>query len=152
MLTLKVLFKLALRQARGLVCSVLRLLGLDWPVPCFSTVSRQQATLTVNIPVRRRAEPLHLLLDSTGLKLCGEGEWKVKKHGTEYCRAWRKVHLAIDAATLDVRAVEMTDHRQSDVMQASISDDGAYDIRGFYRAVHSQGAEVIVPSRRNGPP
>ena len=80
-LTLKVLFTLALRHARGLVCSVLRLLGRDWPVSCFRTVSRRQATLTVNIPVRRRTEPLHLLVDSTGLKICGEGEWKVKKHG-----------------------------------------------------------------------
>ncbi len=111
-LTMKVLFKLGLRQARGLVSSLLTLLKLDWPVPCFSTVSRRQATLTVNIPARRRAEPLHLLVDSTGIKICGEGEWKVKKHGAEYRRAWRKVHLAIDAVTLDIRAVEMTDHRQ----------------------------------------
>lgn len=145
---------------------MLRLLGLDWPVPCFSTVSRRQATLTVNIPVRRRAEPLHLLVDSTGLKICGEGEWKVKKHGPEYRRAWRKVHLAIDATTLDVRAMEMTDHRQGDAAQAeellsqldpteplaSISGDGAYDTRGFYRAAHARGAEVIVPPRRNGKP
>lgn len=162
----KDLFKLALRQACGLVCSVLKLLGLDWPVPCFSTVSQRQATLTVNIPVRRRAEPLHLLVDSTGLKICGEGEWKVKKHGAEYSRAWRKIHLAIDAATLDVRAVEMTDHRQGDAAQteellsqlgaseplASVSGEGAYDTRGCYRAVHSRGAEVSVPPRRNGKP
>ena len=113
-LTLKVLFKLALRQARGLVSSLLKLLELDWPVPCFSTVSRRQATLTVKIPVRRQTGPLHLLVDSTGIKICGEGEWKVKKHGAEYRRSWRKVHLAIDAETLDVRAVEMTDHRQGD--------------------------------------
>jgi hypothetical protein len=165
-LTLKVLFKLALRQARGLVCSVLNLLGLDWPVPCFSTVSRRQATLTVNIPIRRRAEPLHLLVDSTGIKICGEGEWKVKKHGAEYRRAWRKVHLAIDAKTLDIRAVEMTDHRQGDAAQmeellsqldpdvplGSVSGDGAYDTRGFYRSVHARSAEVIVPPRRNGRP
>ncbi|WP_373308717.1 transposase [Laribacter hongkongensis] len=85
-LTLKVLFRLALRQARGLVCSLLKLLGLDWPVPCFSTVNRRQATLIANIPVRRRAESLHLLVDSTDLKICGEGEWKVKKHGAEYQR------------------------------------------------------------------
>ncbi|ACO75522.1 Transposase [Laribacter hongkongensis HLHK9] len=154
MLTLKLLFKLALRQARGLVCSLLKLPGLEWPAPCFSTVSRRQATLTVTIPVRRRTEPLHPLVDSTGLNICGEGEWKVKKHGTEYRRTWRKVHLAIDAETLDVRAVEMTGHRQGDTTQAeellsqldpaellaSVSGDGAYDTRGFfYREVHSRG-------------
>ena len=77
-LTMKVLFKLGLRQARSLVSSLLKLLELDWPVPCFSTVSRRQATLTVTIPARRRTEPLHLLVDSTGIKICGEGEWKVK--------------------------------------------------------------------------
>ena len=60
-LTLKVLFKLALRQARGLVSSLLKLLELDWPVPCFSTVSRRQATLTVKIPVRRQTGPPHLI-------------------------------------------------------------------------------------------
>ena len=92
-LTLKVLFRLALRQARGLVSSLLKLLELDWPVPCFSTVSRRQATLAVKIPVRRQTGPLHLLVDSTGIKICGEGEWKVKQHGAEYRRAWRKVHL-----------------------------------------------------------
>ena len=86
-LTMKVLFKLGLRQARGLVSSLLTLLKLDWPVPCFSTVSRRQAPMTVNIPARRRAEPLHLLVDSTGIKICGEGEWKVKKHGAQYRRA-----------------------------------------------------------------
>ena len=61
---------------------------------------------------------MHLLVDSTGLKICGEGEWKVKKHGAEYRRAWRKVYLAINAETLDIRAVEMTDHRQGDAAQA----------------------------------
>ena len=109
---------------------------------------------------------MHLLVDSTGLKICGEGEWKVKKHGAEYRRAWRKVYLAINAETLDIRAVEMTDHRQGDAAQAeellsqldpaellaSVSGDGAYDTRGFYRTVCSRGAAVIVPPRRNGKP
>ena len=109
---------------------------------------------------------MHLLVDSTGLKICGEGEWKVKKHGAEYRQAWHKVHLAIDAETLDVRAVEMTGHRQGDATQAeellsqldpaellaSVSGDGAYDTRGFYRTVCSRGAAVIVPPRRNGKP
>jgi len=163
-LTLKVVFKLALRQARGLVSSLLKLLELDWPVPCFSTVSRRQATLTVKIPHRRQTGPLHLLVDSTGIKICGEGEWKVKKHGAEYHRSWRKVHLAIDAETLDVRAVEMTDHRQGDAVQTeellaqlgpdeplgSFSGDGAYDTRGVYRAAHARGgaSHCAAPPQR----
>ncbi|WP_088859918.1 transposase [Laribacter hongkongensis] len=101
----------------------------------------RQAILTVYTPVCCRTEPLYLLVDSTGLKICGKREWKVKKHGAGYCRTGRKIHLAIDAATLDVRAEKMTDYRQDDAEQAearllqlnlaeplaSVSGDGAYD-------------------------
>lgn len=103
-------------------------------------------------------------VDATGLRICGEGKWKVKRHGAGFRRAWRKVHLAIDATTLDIRAVEMTDPRQGDVAQAeellsqlnpaepwaSVRGDGACDTCGFYRPVRSRGAEVIVPPQRNG--
>lgn len=166
MLTLKVLFQQGLRQVRGLVCSLVRLMKLDWCVPCYSTVSRRQATLSIRIPVRRRAEPLHLLVDSTGIKIHGEGEWKVKKHGPEYRRSWRKVHLAIDAETQEIQAVEVTDLRQGDGPQVeellsqlppdtvlgSVSGDGAYDSRRVYRAVYARGAELRVPPRRDGKP
>ncbi len=166
MLTLKVLFQQGLRQVHGLTRSLVRLMGLDWTVPCFSTLSRRQATLAVRIPVRRRAEPLHLLVDSTGIKIHGEGEWKVKKHGPEYRRGWRKVHLAIDAQTQEICAVEVTDQRQADGPQveellsqlppktvlASLGGDGAYDNRRVYRVTHAYGAELVVPPRRGGKP
>lgn len=74
-LTLKVLFGMALRQTTGFVESLLRLIGLDWAVPDFSTLSRRQKTLQVNIPYRGSDGPLHLLVDSTGIKVEGEGEW-----------------------------------------------------------------------------
>ena len=80
-LTLKVLFRLPLRAAQGLVGSLIRLAGLDWPVPHFSTLSRRQQALTVVVPYRPRSEPLHLVVDSTGLKVLGEGEWKTLLHG-----------------------------------------------------------------------
>lgn len=123
--------------------SLLHMLGLPWPTPHYSTVSKRQAGLTVNIGHQPRNEPLHLLIDSTGLKVMGEGEWKVKKHGPAYRRVCRKLHLAIDADTHEIRAVEMTDHRHG---------DGAYDTRDCYRAAHERGAELIVPPRRNGKP
>lgn len=88
-LTLKNLFGLALRQATGLVESVLKLSGLSWPTPDFSTLSRRQRTLNVQIPYTRSHAGLHLLVDSTGIKFLGEGEWKCKKHGAEYRRQWR---------------------------------------------------------------
>src|SRR5215218_6379667 len=87
-LTLRAVFRLALRQTEGLVASVLQLLGLDLPVPDHSTLSRRAETLAVPRP-RCGPEPVHLLVDSTGLKLCGPGEWLAEKHGTRRRRAWR---------------------------------------------------------------
>jgi len=81
-LTMKVLFGMALRQTTGFVESLLRLSGLDWAVPDFSTLSRRQKTLQVNIPYRGSGGPLHLLIDSTGIKVEGEGEWSEEDQKT----------------------------------------------------------------------
>lgn len=99
-LTLTVLFGMALRQTTGFVESLLRLLGLDWAVPDFSTLSRRQKTLKVNIPYRGSDGPLHLLVDSTGIKIEGEGESNARKHGGSTRRVWRKIHIGIDAKKL----------------------------------------------------
>ena len=80
-LTMKVLFGMALRQTTGFVESLLRLTGLDWVVPDFSTLPRRQRTLAVNIQYRGSKGPMHLLIDSTGIKVEGEGEWNARKHG-----------------------------------------------------------------------
>src|SRR4051812_30247079 len=97
-LTLRAVFRLALRQTEGLIGSVLQLLGLDLPVPDHSTMSRRAETLQVPRP-KAGSEPVHLLVDSTGLKLCGPGEWLIEKHGSRRRRGWRKLHLATDADT-----------------------------------------------------
>ena len=107
-LTMKVLFGMALRQTTGFVESLLRLIGLDWAVPDFSTLSRRQKTLKVNIPYRGSQGPLHLLIDSTGIKVEGEGEWNARKHGGPKRRVWRKIHIGIDEKTLEIRAAEFT--------------------------------------------
>ncbi len=80
-LSLKVLFGMPLRQTTGFVQSLLRMVGLDWAAPDFSTLSRRQKTLNVNLPYRGRTGPLSLLVDSTGVKSEGEGEWNARKHG-----------------------------------------------------------------------
>ncbi len=80
-LSLKVLFGLALRQTIGMVASLLRLAGLNWPVPDYSTLCRRQKTVTIQIPYRRSGGSLNLLVDSTGVKMRGDGEWQVRKHG-----------------------------------------------------------------------
>src|SRR5918993_1978241 len=114
--TLRAVFRLALRQTEGLIGSILALLGLDLPVPDHSTMIRRAETLEVPRP-RRGREPVHLLVDSTGLRLCGPGEWLEEKHGTKRRRAWRKLHLATDADTGDIVASLLTDKDADDGSQ-----------------------------------
>ena len=165
-LTLKCLFGLALRQIMGFAQSLLQLAGLDWTVPDYSTLCRRQRTLQVKIPSSKKAGALHLLVDSTGIKMLGEGEWKTKKHGAEYRRQWRKVHLGIDAETLEIRAIEVTDNRQGDAQMlppllqqipadepvASLSGDGAYDTKACHEAIAARGASARIPTRKNAKP
>ena len=87
-LTLKGLFHLPLRQVAGLVASLLRLAKLDWPVPDYTTLCRRQKTLLVDLGGRPSSGGLHLLVDSTGIKMMGEGEWKTRMHGASYRRQW----------------------------------------------------------------
>lgn len=162
-LSIKCLFGLALRQSLGLVESLLRLAGLDWRVPDFSTVCRRQKDLSVKLPYRPSTTALDLLVDSTGIKFLGEGECKCKKHGAEYRRQWRKVHLAIDARTLDIRAIEVTDNGTGDAPMlpellsqippdepiASVGGDGAYDTKACHAAIALRNAQAIIPPRKN---
>lgn len=165
-LTMKVLFGMALRQTTGFVESLLRLIGLDWAVPDFSTLSRRQKSLKVNIPYRGSDGPLHLLVDSTGIKVEGEGEWNARKHGGPKRRVWRKIHIGIDEETLEVRAVEVTSSDIGDAPMlpellaqipadqdiASVTADGAYDTRKCHDAIAERGANAVIPPRKNAKP
>jgi hypothetical protein len=172
-LTLKAVFRLALRQTEGLIGSIIGLLGLDLSVPDHTTLSRRAETLEVPRPrsssspdAGSRAEPLHLLVDSTGLKLCGAGEWLIEKHGTRTRRAWRKMHLGVDADTGRIVASELTTHEGDDGAQvgplldqvaaplASFTGDGAYDQEGVYASVMERHPEarIIVPPRSTAVP
>ncbi|MBP7647202.1 MAG: IS5 family transposase [Comamonas sp.] len=162
-LTLKNLFGFALRQTTGLVQSVLQLCDLSWPVPDFSTLCRRQLDLNVQVPYTRSQAGLHLLVDSTGIKFLGEGEWKCKKHGSERRRQWRKLHIGIDAQTLQIRAICVTSNNVSDasilpeLLQQlpgdetleSVIGDGAYDTQSVYKAVIRRGARPVIPPRKN---
>ncbi len=165
-LTLKMLFNLPLRQVTGLVASLIKMAGLDWPVPDYTTLCRRQKTLTVELGGRTNSGGLHLMVDSTGIKMTGEGEWKTRKHGASYRRQWRKVHLGIDAETLDIRAIEVTTNAVGDAPTIpdllaqipknerilSVGGDGAYDTRGCHAAIAARGADAVIPVRRNGRP
>jgi len=126
-LTLGAVFRLAYRQTEGLLGSVIGLLGLALPVPDHTTLSRRAATLEVPRPRRPGAdadaeaasEPMHLLVDSTGLKLCGKGEWLLEKHGTKTRRSWRTLHLSMDAGTGQVVAATLTPKDADDASRST---------------------------------
>ncbi len=101
---MKVLFGMALRQTKGFVES---LIGLDWTVPDYSTLSRRQKALVVNIPYCGSHGPLNLPIDSTGIKAERIGEWHARKHGGAKRRLWRKIHIGVDEQTLEIRAIEV---------------------------------------------
>ena len=159
-LTLKVLFNLPLRQVTRLVASLIKMAGLDWPVPDYTTLCRRQKTLVIELAGRPSSGGLRLLVDSTGIKMTGEGEWKTRKHGASYHRQWRKVHLGIDAETLDIRAIEVTTNAIGDAptlplllaqipqdeQLLSVGGDGAYDTRTCHAAIAERGAEAVIRS------
>ena len=165
-LTMRAVFGLALRQTEGLIGSVIALLGLDLTVPDHSTMSRRSKTL--NLPPLRRSGtgPLHLLVDSTGLKLGGAGEWLVEKHGTSRRRSWRKLHLGLDGESGEIVAIELTRKEIDDAARsgalldqitnpiASFTADGAYDQERVYETVAERypDATVIVPPRTTAVP
>jgi hypothetical protein len=164
-LTLRTVFRLPLRQTEGLIGSVIRLLGLDLAVPDHSTLSRRAETLAVVRPPSN-AEPIHLLVDSTGLKLCGAGEWLVEKHGASRRRSWRKLHVGVDAGSGQIVAATLTSKDVDDGMQVgslldqidgsivSFTADGAYDQDGVYGEIAERhpDAAVIVPPRSSAVP
>lgn len=123
-----------------------------------------QRTLPVALGGRSSSDGLRLLVDSTGIKMMGEDEWKTRKHGASRRRQWRKVHIGIDDGTLDIRAIEVTTNTTGDALIlpdlmaqipddeiiVSVDGDGAYDTRNCHAAIAERGADPIIPARRNG--
>ena len=166
-LTLKAVFRLALRQTEGLIGSIIGLLGLELRVPDHSTLSRRAKTLEVPRPQPRRdGEPLHLLVDSTGLRLCGAGEWLQEKHGTKTRRSWRKLHIGVDVGSGQIVAASLTAKEVDDGAEvgplldqvtgevASLIGDGGYDQDRVYASVAERYPEaaVIAPPRATAVP
>src|SRR5512143_660332 len=158
LLTLRAVFHLPLRATQGMARSVFELMGLDLGVPHYSTLSRRAAALEVDL-ARESEGPLHLVLDSTGLKVYGEGEWKVRKHGYTKRRTWRKLHLAIDAESHEIQAVAVTEAGVDDAEEvdhllksigreiAGAAADGAYDKRKVYRVLEPRTSRILIPPR-----
>ncbi len=162
-LTLRLVFHLALRQVEGFAGSVLLLLGLDVRIPDHSTLSRRGRAFAGCQPrAARHDEPVHVVLDSTGLQVFGQGEWDAEKHGRTP-RRWRKLHLAVNAETGEIVAHSLTDKDTSDITEvagllatvegqvASVIADGAYDGASVYDAAaarqHNPPPHIVIPPR-----
>jgi len=161
-LTLKMIYHLPLRATQGFVCSLLQLVQLPLTAPDYSLLSIRQKILPLELSGRGNYKNgMHLVVDSTGLKLYGEGEWKVRKHGADKRRTWLKLHLGINEASHDIEAVVLTSNDVHDSetlpdMLKQITDeidqvtgDGAYDTHSSYQATIHSGADPCFPPRRN---
>jgi len=162
MLTIKEVFHLTNRGVEGFVRSLFVMMKIDLPVPDHSTLSKRGKALKVKLP-KKASNRLNLVLDSTGLKIYGEGEWKVRKHGYSKRRTWCKLHLGADPESGEIQAVHLTENSVSDATVVkelleqieqpllACAADGAYDKRKVYDALnqHSPAVEILIPPRKN---
>lgn len=160
-LMVRLVFHQPLRQTEGLLGSLLELLGVDLPVPDHTTISRRAARLTPVLASALPDGPVTLVIDSTGLKVYGAGEWHRDKHGVRGRRTWRKLHLAVDAASNTIVAATLTTTSAGDASQLgplleqtsgpinTVLADGAYDGDPSYQTIAARdaGARVVIPPR-----
>lgn len=154
------IFHQRLRQTQGLVESIFKILNINLDVPDYSTLSRRAEKSKVKIPLNTKGK-VKLITDSTGLKIYGEGEWKVRKHGHSKRRTWRKLHVAFDADG-EIRAVELTKNDisdgevapdlidQEDETVETFSGDGGYDQRKVYdKCIDRKIKNILIPPQKN---
>jgi hypothetical protein len=158
-LAIRKVYHLPLRQTQGMLRSIFRIMGIPCPIPDYSTLSRRAAGL--NISLAQPETDLHLVLDSTGLKVYGEGEWKVRRHGWSKHRTWRKLHLGINRETQEIVMQLLTPHTVDDAQAAltlidenkttinSFTGDGAYDKSKLRKRLFKERIIPIIPPRRN---
>jgi hypothetical protein len=162
MLTVKEVFHLTNRGVEGFMRSLFQLLNVDLPVPDHSTLSKRGKGLKVNLP-KKPAQSLDIVLDSTGLKIYGEGEWKVRMHGVSKRRTWRKLHVGVNPDDGEIQAALLTENSVSDDQAVAellnqikqtilaFAADGAYDKRKVYDSLnaHSPDVTILIPPRKN---
>lgn len=160
-LTLRLLLRLPLRQTQGFICGLIRKLGLEIQCPDYSLLSIRASELEKKLKrFPRPTGPVHVLIDSSGLKVFGEGEWKVRTHGKDKRRTWRKIHITIDRKEKMILSSEITKSNVHDCTMVtrlldpiddieSVTGDGAYDNDGSYHYLKKRGAVPIIPPREN---
>ncbi len=158
-LTLRLLFRLPLRQAEGFLISLLDLMELSLEAPDHTTLSRRSKSLNAKLVPIVSKKPIQLIIDSTGLSIVGESEWAAAKHGGRGKRGWRKLHIGVDRAGM-IRAQILTDSSGDDATTgikvikktkgkvASVTGEAAYDTVAIYDQVGFRGARVVVPPTR----
>ncbi len=161
LLSLKVLYGLALRQTIGFAGSIFELMGVTVDLPVHTTLSRRQKTLAINLPTKPVSGGRHVVVDSTGVKVYGEGEWKTRQHGVSKRRTWLKLHLGVDEQTGEILAAVVTTNQLSDGELLpelldqipddidQVSADGAYDRSYCYDAIDERGAIAAIPPRKD---
>lgn len=162
LLMLKAVYGLPYRQTIGFAQSILKLLAPDIRVPDYTLLCKRSSDLAVSLSTTATENPKHIVLDSTGLKVYGEGEWKVRQHGYSKRRTWRKLHLSVDENSQELQAVVLTEASVDDAEAGlelleqtpgrinKAGGDGAYDKRKFYEAGMARGVEtILVAPQRN---
>jgi hypothetical protein len=159
-LLLREVFHLPLRQTQGLARSLFSMLKLNLPAPHYSLLSRRARHLKLSLAAPSTKPIKHLVFDASGFKVFGEGEWKVRTHGKDYRRRWRKLHISLDADSQQIITALLTDAnvvdprclprqlKQVEPPVERVYGDGAYDARSCYRAIHQRGARAIIPPRK----
>lgn len=159
--TVRKVYRLPYRQTEGLLRSIIKLSGLGLQAPDYSVICRRSKALNIVLPVTRVGESLHIVMDSTGLKVFGEGEWKVRQHGWGKHRTWRKIHIAIDPTTGEVQAAQMTSNGVDDASVAepllnqvkrkikTFRGDGGYDKTKVYGILKKYEIRPIIPPQKN---
>jgi hypothetical protein len=159
-LTIRELLRLPYRQTEGFVRGILGLIETGLTVPDFTSAAKRASRLGIELPVIPRQGNIDVVLDSTGLKVFGEGEWKVRQHGPSKRRTWRKLHLAIDPQTQEILAETLTTNAGHDADQAAelldavpaaidtVTADGAYDQWKVYGTIDQRNARPRIAPRR----
>jgi len=160
-LMLKAVYHVPFRQLRGLLNSLVILLGITLPIPCYTRICRRAKDLGQKIKKLSSKQPTDIVFDSTGLKVYGEGEWKVRQHGVSKRRTWRKIHLAVCPTSHDIILEQTTGNDVADCEAISQMEhelpgslkrgygDGAYDKESCYKVFYRTGIKPIIPPQKN---
>jgi hypothetical protein len=161
LLVLRELFQLPYRQTEGLGRALVKLMHVALAIPDFTSLAKRAAHLEISLDVASRRGPIDVVVDSTGLKVFGEGEWKTRKHGQSKRRTWRKLHLSVNPDTQEIEAEVLTENGEHDADQVeglldqvdgpvnAFYGDGAYDQWKVYGGLAEREIQPIIPPRKN---